>query len=145
MEERFVSNQNLTEGREEKKVFTEFVKEHKKAIVIGAVTVFTVVVGLVIFKNRMAIKAALSTFNTKVAVTKSLKIPMDVLPVSPEVVEACTAEVLPSCRTINVREHLRNLPGGWNASQSKVNLAAQYGVTLGEHQTLVNSYTKVAA
>lgn len=139
MEQTFVSGQKMTEDTEKKKTFFDFVKEHKKVIAIGAAT--ACVVGVVIFKNRTATNA----LNIEEVVAKGLKPHGDAISVRSGVVEACHAWNLPSNKLSNVSEHLRNLPDGWKASQSKIDLAARYGFSLGDHQTWVNSYAKTAA
>lgn len=140
MVQTFDSGQKMTEDIEKKKTFFGFVKEHKKVIAIGAVTACAVVVGVVIFKNR----TATSALNIEEVVAKGLKTHGVAISVGSRGVEACHASNLSSNKLINVNEHLRNLPDGWRASQSKIDLAAQYGFSLGEHQTWVNSYAKTA-
>ena len=141
MEQIFVLGQKLSEDTEKKKTFFDFIKEHKKVIAIGAATACVVIVGVVIFKSRTATHA----LNIEEVVAKGLETHDNVFPVGSGVVEACHASNLLSNKLINVNEHLRNLPDGWKASQSKIDLATRYGFSLGEHQTWVNSYAKSAA
>jgi hypothetical protein len=141
MEQTFVSGQKMTENTEKKKTFFDFVKEHKKEIAIGSATVCAVVVVVIIFKNI----TAANTLNIEEVVVKGLKTYGDANSVRTGVVEACHASNPPSIKSINVSEHLRNLPDVWKASQSKIDLAAQYGFSLGDHQTWVDSYTKTVA
>lgn len=141
MVQTFVSGQKMTEVTEKKKTFFDFVKEHKKVIAIGAVTACAVVVGVVIFKSRTATNAR----NIEEVVAKGLKAHSEAISVRSAVIEAGHASNLPSNKLINVSEHLRNLPDGWKASQSKIDLAARYGFSLEDHQTWVNSYVKTAA
>jgi hypothetical protein len=130
----------MTENIEKKKTFFGFVKEHKKVIAIGTVTACAVIVGVVIFKNRTATNA----LNIQEIVAKGLKTQGDAISIGSEVVEVCHASNLPNNKLINVKEHLRNLPDGWKASQIKIDLAARYGFSLRDHQTWVNSYAKTA-
>lgn len=51
----------------------------------------------------------------------------------------------PSNKPINVKEHLRTLPYGRKASKSKIASAARDSLSLGAHQTWVDSYAKTAA
>jgi len=141
MEHTFISGQKMTEDKEKQKTFFNFVKEHKKVIAIGAVTVCAVVVGVLIFKNRTATNA----LNIEEAVATGLETHSDVTSVRTGVVEVCHTWNLPSNKLINVNEHLRNLHDGWEASQSKIDLAARYGFSLGSHQTWVNTYAKTVA
>lgn len=140
MEQTFVSSQKMTENTEKKKTFFDFVKEHKTEIAIGF-SIACVVLGVVIFKNRTATNA----LNIEEVVAKGLKTHGDAISVSSGIVDAGHALNLPSNNPINVSEHLRNLPVGWKASQSKIDLAARCGFSLGDHQTWVNSYAKTAA
>ncbi len=43
---------------------------------------------------------------------------------------------------IEVSEHLRNLPEGWNASAEKMLSATEHGYQLNPGQTWVDTYTK---
>ncbi|MDD3185315.1 MAG: hypothetical protein ACOX1S_14975 [Anaerostipes sp.] len=43
---------------------------------------------------------------------------------------------------IEVSEHLRNLPEGWNASAEKILSATEHGYQLNPGQTWVDTYTK---
>lgn len=140
MEQTFNLDMNMARDIEKKKSFFGFIKEHKKVIAIGAITACAAVVGIVIVKNR----TATNVLNIEEVVAKGLKTHVNVISVDPGVVEVCHESNLPSNKLINVNEHLRNLPNGCKASQSKIELAAQYGIPLGEHQTWVNSYAKTA-
>lgn len=141
MEQPFGSGQKTTENTEKKKTFFDFVKEHKKEIVIGSAAVCAAVVVVVIFKNITAANAQ----NIEEVVAKGLKIHSDTTSVSTGVVEACHASPPLSIKPIYVSEHLRNLPAGCKASPSKVDLASQYGFSLGDNQTWVDSYAKGAS
>ena len=141
MEQTFVSGQKMTENTEKKKTVLGFLKEHKKEIVIGSAIACAVIVGVVIFKNRTVTNA----LNIREIVAKGLNTQGDAISVGSGVVETCHALNLPSSKPINVREHLRNLPDGWKPSQSKIDLAARYGFSLGDHQTWVNPYAKAVA
>lgn len=41
-----------------------------------------------------------------------------------------------------VRDHIRNLPVGWHASDSHIKMAQEMGIELKENQTIVPSYFK---
>ncbi len=140
MEQTFGSGQMMNENTEKKKTFFDFVKEHKKEIAIAVGVVVVLGVSVVILKNRPATNA----LNIQEVVADGLKTPSDVIPVTSKVVEACHAMNPPSIKTINVNKHLRNLPDGWKASQSKIDFAARNGISLGDHQTLVDAYAKTA-
>lgn len=141
MEQTFGSGQKIAKNIEKKKTFFDFVKEHKKQIVIGSVTVCAAVVVMVIFKNITTANAQ----NIEKVMAKGLKTHSDVISVSLGVVEACHASPPLSSKPIYVSEHLRNLPAGWKASPSKIDLASQFGFSLGNNQTWVGSYAKGAS
>ena len=48
-------------------------------------------------------------------------------------------------KTVQVAGHIRNLPSGWKPSADKIAQAKQIGVSLAEHQTIVNPYSKLIA
>lgn len=50
--------------------------------------------------------------------------------------------VLTNHDPIEVSNHIRNLPEGWNASPLKIETAQDYGFNLEQGQTWVDSYTK---
>ena len=141
MEKETMSGKKEMENAKEEKGIFEFLKENKKSIVIGAVTFCTLVTGVFILKNR---KSAINALEVKEIVDKGMEICEDVVPMLQQTIEPAKETDI-SKRIINVREHLRNLPNNYNASQSKIDLAAQYGIILAEHQTWVNSYPKTVA
>lgn len=141
MEKETMSGKKEMENAKEEKGIFGFLKENKKSIAIGAVTLCTLVTGVFILKNR---KSAINALEVKEIVDQGMEICEDVVPMLQETIEPSKDTDI-SKRIINVREHLRNLPNNYNASQSKIDLAAQYGITLAEHQTWVNSYPKTVA
>lgn len=59
--------------------------------------------------------------------------------------ESESIEVSPESQkttSCEVSKHIRNLPDGHHASQAKRDSATEYGITLGEGQTWVESYNK---
>jgi hypothetical protein len=130
METQFIPNQNMTgDVRQSKnKSLFEKAKENKKEIVIGTAIVFSVMGTILVVKNRAVIKSSIKSSLVEEVLTKSIETKNNVSP-----------------NTINVREHIRNLPDGWNPSINKVELASKYGYSLEGHQTWVNAYTKASA
>ena len=147
METQFMSNQNMTGdvGESKEKGFFEKAKEHKKEIAIGAAIVFSVVVAVLVVKNRAAFISAIKSSRIEEVLTNSLETRNNAGPLISESVEKSVTSNLPIGNIINVREHIRNLPEGWNPSISKVELAAKYGYSMEGHQTWVNAYTKASA
>jgi hypothetical protein len=144
MENQYMSNQNMTEdvGESKEKGFFEKAKEYKKEIAIGAGAVLFVVL---VVKNRKAFISAIKSLHIEEVLTNSLETRNNACPLIPESVSKSVTSDLPIGNIMNVREHIRNLPEGWNPSISKVELAAKYGYSLEEHQTWVNAYTKASA
>lgn len=147
METQFISNQNMTGdiGESKEKGFYEKAKVYKKEIAIGVAAVFSVVVAVLVVKNRAAFISAIKSSRIEEVLTNSIEIRNNTGPLISESVLKSVTSNLPVGNIINVREHIRNLPEGWNPSISKVELAAKYGYSLDGHQTWVNAYTKASA
>ena len=137
------SKQNVTadDGDGKKKGFFEKVKEHKKEIAISAVIVIATVL---VVKNKGAFQSSIKSSRIQEALTSSLENQDNVCPLISESISTSVSSNFP-IDNINVRGHVRNLPEGWKPSSSRVELAAEYGYSLGENQTFVSPHTKVAA
>ena len=137
------SKQNVTadDGDGKKKGFFEKVKEHKKEIAISAVIVIATVL---VVKNKGAFQSSIKSSRIQEALTSSLENQDNVGPLISESISTSVSSNFP-IDNINFRGHVRNLPEGWKPSSSRVELAAEYGYSLGENQTFVSPHTKVAA
>ena len=137
------SKQNVTadDGDGKKKGFFEKVKEHKKEIAISAVIVIATVL---VVKNKGAFQSSIKSSRIQEALTSSLENQDNVGPLISESISTSVSSNFP-IDNINVRGHVRNLPEGWKPSSSRVELAAEYGYSLGENQTFVSPHTNVAA
>lgn len=138
-----METKNMTEDiRKSKKGFFEKSKEHKKEIVIGTALAFSVIGTILVVKNRAvpAIKLPL----VEEVLTKSIESKNNVIPFASKHFEKSIMSKLPIDNTMYVREHIRNLPEGWNPSINKVELASKFGYSLEGNQTWVNSYTKAS-
>ena len=137
------SKQNVTadDGDGKKKCFFEKVKEHKKEIAISAVIVIATVL---VVKNKGAFQSSIKSSRIQEALTSSLENQDNVGPLISESISTSVSSNFP-IDNINVRGHVRNLPEGWKPSSSRVELAAEYGYSLGENQTFVSPHKKVAA
>ena len=129
------------DGDGKKKGFFEKVKEHKKEIAISAVIVIATVL---VVKNKGAFQSSIKSSRIQEALTSSLENQDNVGPLISESISTSVSSNFP-IDNINVRGHVRNLPEGWKPSSSRVELAAEYGYSLGENQTFVSPHTKVAA
>lgn len=121
-----------------KKSFSAFVKEHKRVISIGILTIGTVVTSIVIYKKHNdLVKTA----------TEQLK----VLHLDVEIVKEHTPDLLPDVEStnkiINVPEYIRKLPKDYKHSQNAVESAKRFGYDLLDDETFVQpySYNKMSA
>lgn len=146
MESQFIAKQNLIKDLDatKRKVFIEKVKVHKKEIAFGAAIVISVVVAVIVARNKTSFKSVMKASGVEEILTNSVETRNNAVPLIAESVENRVTCSLPNSSIINVREHVRNLPEGWHPSIRKVELAAKYGYSLEEHQTYVNAYTKAA-
>lgn len=147
MKTQFIPNQNMTGDirKSKNKSLFEKAKEHKKEIVIGTAIVFSVMGAIFVVKNRAVIESSIKSSLLDDVLTKSIETKNNVSSLVSEPVEKGIMSKFPINNTINVREHIRNLPEGWNPSINKVELASKYGYSLERHQTWVNAYTKASA
>ncbi len=127
----------------EKKTFVDWIKEHKKELIIAGVSIATIIAVIVGIKNHKALEEAWASLRKLVEKTPEM-IPvaklMSVTEVTPvkDIVEIniVTADRIPH----DVAEHLRNLPEGWKASAEKIATAAEHGYDLLPGQTWVEAY-----
>ena len=56
--------------------------------------------------------------------------------------EGLYSEDIQDKRTIQIEQFIRRLPDNYNASQEKIAEAKMLGITLKEHETIVDSFTK---
>ena len=132
----------------EKHKFVNWVKDHKKQLLIAGISV-TAVIGIIIgLKNKEAIKELWENLvNSLSKTTEKLPESITIVKTDPQVIE----EVIPvrlytsPQETFGVSQHIRNLSGGRHHSIEKAAEAAALGIDLLPHQTLVDTYTKFAA
>lgn len=128
---------------EERKSLIQWVKEHKKELIIAGVSIAAIIAVIVGIKNHKALEEAWSSLRKLVEKTPEA-IPTvntasiaEVTPVK-DIVEInfVTADRIPH----DVAEHLRNLPDGWKTSAEKIATAAEHGYDLRPGQTWVEAY-----
>lgn len=132
----------------EKHKFVNWVKDHKKQLLIAGISV-TAVIGIIIgLKNKEAIKELWENLENSLSkTTEKLPESITIVKTDPQVIE----EVIPvrlytsPQETFGVSQHIRNLSGGRHHSIEKAAEAAALGIDLLSHQTLVDTYTKFAA
>lgn len=127
----------------EKMTFVQWVKEHKKELIIAGVNIAAMVTVIIGIKNLKALEGAWSSLRKlvgktpecipvkkTVAVTEAVPL-MDIVEIN-----IVTADRIPH----DVAEHLRNLPEGWKASAEKIATASEHGYDLLPGQTWVEAY-----
>lgn len=132
----------------EKHKFVNWVKDHKKQLLIAGISV-TAVIGIIIgLKNKEAIKELWENLENSLSkTTEKLPESITIVKTDPQVIE----EVIPvrlytsPQETFGVSQYIRNLSGGRHHSIEKAAEAAALGIDLLPHQTLVDTYTKFAA
>lgn len=127
----------------EKKTFVDWIKEHKKELIIAGVSIAAIIAVIVGIKNHNVLEEALASLRKLVekapdTIPAAKLVPVkEVLPVK-DIVEI---NIITACRVPHdVAEHLRNLPEGWKASAQKIATAAEHGYDLKLGQTWVEAY-----
>lgn len=132
----------------EKHKFVDWVKAHKKQLLIAGVSV-TAIVGIIIgLKNKESIKELWEALENSLSKTpKKLPESITIVQTTPPVIEEVISVRLYTSpqEPFDVSQHIRNLSGGRHHSIEKAADAATLGIDLLPHQTLVDTYTKCAA
>lgn len=113
--------------------FKNFVKRHKEEIIIAGITITAVVGGVLLAKNLDALKETIKPVSTPTVIPKSIP------------TEAAVVAKEPVFKIIDVKEHLRTLPTGYQASTHKIQEAAENGIALATNQTFVSSHSRCYA
>ena len=135
---------------ENRKSLVQWIKEHKKELLIAGVSISTLTLIMLGLKNADKIKDILESMNTLtdqavervseaptiVTVEIPSKPPQDVM-----IAVASNSGELP----IEVSRHIRNLPQGWHASPEKIAEALDNNIILADGQTWVDTYVKGGA
>lgn len=128
---------------EERKSLIQWIKEHKKELIIAGVSIAAIIAVIIGIKNHKALEEAWASLKKLVEKTPET-IPIvntasiaEVTPVKDIVeINIVTTDRIPH----DVAEHLRNLPEGWKASAEKIATAAEHGYDLLPGQTWVEAY-----
>lgn len=132
----------------EKHKFVNWVKDHKKQLLIAGISV-TAVIGIIIgLKNKEAIKELWENLENSLSkTTEKLPESITIVKTDPQLIEEGIPVRLYTSpqETFGVSQHIRNLSGGRHHSIEKAAEAAALGIDLLPHQTLVDTYTKFAA
>ena len=127
----------------EKKTFMDWIKEHKKELIIAGIGIASIITIIVGIKNHKTLEEAWAFLKKLVEKTpetvpsiKSVLV-TEVAPVKDIVdINIATADRIPH----DVTEHLRNLPEGWKASAEKIATAAEHGYELLPGQSWFEAY-----
>lgn len=132
---------------EEHKGIIQWIKEHKKELIIAGVSIEALVLVVIGIKNKDAIKELWESLKNN-AIQTSLKVSDAATEVVMEApIEsfqngvstiASNSEAIP----FEVRRHIRNLPEGWHASPEKIEEALKNSIILMDGQTWVDGYMK---
>lgn len=134
--------------KENKKMFIDWVKAHRRQLLIAGISA-TAVIGIAIgLKNKDSIKGLWEALENSISKTPE-KLPESITilhTVSPVVEEIAPVRLYTSPqKPFDVSQHIRNLSGGRHHSAEKAAEAVALGIDLAPHQTLVDTYKKYAA
>lgn len=123
----------------EEKTFVNWVKKHKKQLIIAGVSTAAIISIIVGIENQKALEEVWASLRKliekKPDVISVVDNTVSITEVTP-VKDIVTTGKIPH----DVAEHLRNLPEGWKASAEKIATAAEHGYDLLPGQTWVETY-----
>ena len=114
-----------------------WIKAHKSELIFAGSIIITTVGAILLVKKGDSVKKIVVK-QMKMSSSQSLE-DIDKTPTISDVI--CT----PTIKTIDVREHLRNLPNGYHPSALKLTEASDLGIELLENQTIVSSHSRCYA
>ncbi|MBO4687505.1 MAG: hypothetical protein J5636_03250 [Clostridiales bacterium] len=127
----------------EKKTFVEWVKKHKKELIVAGVSIVALISVIIGIKNRKELEDTWSSLRKllektpeSVPVKRMISVTESVPVKAGLEINFVTNNKIPH----DVAEHLRNLPEGWKASAEKIATAAEHGYNLLPGQTWVEAY-----
>lgn len=133
---------------ENKKGFVDWVKDHKKQLLIAGISVTAIIGTIIGLKNKEAISELWETLEKSISKTPE-KLPESVSiaqAAQPVFEETTPVRMYTSPRdSFGVSQHFRKLSGGRHHSAKKAAEAALLGIDLPPDLTLVDAYTKYAA
>lgn len=135
---------------EERKDLIQWIKEHRKQLIIAGIGIGTLILIALGLKNQEEIKVMWKSLERAVkhppekALEEAAKAITEAAPVPvPEI--AATVASSRESNPFEVSRHIRNLPDGWHASPEKVAEALKNNIILREGQTWVDGYMKGGA
>ena len=140
---------------EQKNGFIEWIKAHKKELLIAGVSIATITAAVLGYQNRESITASWETLKKALQKTSMNELPFAKATskadlITPTAVSAVEVVIEPAAKIVRslpqspfeVTDHVRNLPEGWHASAVKIATAAEHGYELLPGQTWVEKYIK---
>lgn len=131
----------------EKKSLMDWIKDHKKELIVAGVSITALILAILGIKNRKAIEEAWNTLRQIVNQKPAAIKPSTITPVSEIKIKTETltnvveSNIIPITKAPHdVSEHIRNLPNGYKPSAEKLALAAERGLELLPGQTIVDAY-----
>ena len=130
-----------------RKKLIEWIKAHRKVLIISGISVCALVLFVLGIKNKAKIEAVWSWLKRKTKQTELLMafeggtedVAKSIISSGESsAIAATSAETL----TFKVRGHIRVLPAGWHASPEKIAEALSNDIVLAEGQTWVAEYLK---
>ncbi len=127
----------------EKKTLVDWVKNHKRELIIAGVSITAIIAVIIGIENHKALEEAWKSLSRLVAKTPEAILTVQASPVTEDTSVKEIAKI--SMEITNraphyVSEHVRNLPKGRNASIEKISSAAKHGYNLLPGQTWVEAY-----
>lgn len=132
---------------EEKKSLVQWVKDHKKELLIAGVCVSALILVILGIRNKDAVKAAWNSLKELVKRPPSKPaegVTRVVTEIPPEPVPEITRMVPSNSLSLpyEVRRHIRTLPDGWHASPEKIQTAFENNIVLMPGQTWVENHMR---
>ncbi len=125
-----------------KKSLSTFAKEHKKEITIGALTIGTIVTGIVIYKKcNVPLKKVMTYSNDRHLGAETVKERIPNLLLDIEIDKNCDIDNNSVSKIVNVPEYIRKLPKDYKHSKNAVEIAEKFGYKLLDDETFVKSYS----
>ena len=133
----------------------EWVKAHKKELIIGGVSASFLISIILVIRNKGSIVVIRDSLNNNIEKIP-IKVPEALQAVPDKIIhtKAMVTDIIQPTETIiisstnaiqdtfEVSDHIRNLHEGWYASAEKIAIAAEHGYDLKPGQTWVDMYTK---
>ena len=132
---------------EERNSLIDWIKEHKRELILAGISIGTLILIVLGIKNREAIKAVWDSLKATVKqpttkVTEAVQ--KVIVEIPPEPIQETVTVIVSNLENLpsEVRRHIRNLPDGYHASPKKIAEALENNIILMDGQTWVEGYVK---